>query len=73
MENMASQIGFLANDIIALLGDCGESSVLTIKSKLNVSNTMAFLAIGWLSREGKVYIRKEGDDFLVGIERNEHL
>ncbi len=64
--NMTNQTGFLAADICNMLNDCGETSVLTLKSKLNVSNTLIYLAIGWLLREGKVYIKKEGDDYLVG-------
>lgn len=64
---MTNRIGFIAIDICNMLKDCGEVSVLKIRSRLNISNTLVFLAIGWLSREGKVYIRKEGDDYLVGL------
>ncbi len=64
---MTNQIGFLAVDIYNMLKDCGEVSVLTVKSKLNVSNTQVYLAIGWLLREGKLDIKKEGDDYLVKL------
>ena len=69
MENMVKQVGFLAGDICNLLNDYGEVSVLTIRSKLNISNTLVYLTIGWLLREGKVYIKKEEDDYLVGLVR----
>lgn len=67
MEDMINQIGFLSGDIYNLLCDCGESSILTIKSKLNISNTMTCMAMGWLLREGKIYIRKDKDDYMIGI------
>ncbi len=67
MKDMTNQIGFLAIDICNMLKDSGEVSVLRIRSGLNVSNTLVFLAIGWLSREGRVHIRKEGDDYLVWL------
>ena len=68
MEKMISQIGFLSKDICNLLADCGETSVLTIKTRLNISNTMVYLSLGWLLREGKVFIKKNGDEYLVGLE-----
>ena len=67
MEDMVNHIGFLSGDIYKLLCDYGESSILTIKSKLNISNTVAYMAMGWLLREGKIYIRKDKDDYMVGL------
>ena len=64
---MLEQIGFLSSDIIEILKEHNELSVLAIRTRLGVSNTSVYLAIGWLLREGKVNLRKGEKDFTVGL------
>lgn len=51
---MHHEIGQAAGEIWSYLGARGESSVLKIRSDLKYSQTLLHLALGWLSREGKI-------------------
>ena len=49
-------IGNAAGAIWNYLSVNGESTPIKIKAELGLSNTMLYLAIGWLAREEKVSI-----------------
>ncbi|MDR1522415.1 MAG: winged helix-turn-helix domain-containing protein [Endomicrobium sp.] len=53
---MQSSIGLLAGDIWKYLIENGDSSTIKIRVSLGISNTMLYLALGWLSREDKINI-----------------
>ena len=53
---MVDRIGAVAGDIWKYLSENGESSPIKIKANLGLSNTMLYLALGWLARENKVNI-----------------
>ena len=53
---MQNRIGMAAGQIWHFLDENGESTPIKIKAHLGLSNTMLYLALGWLSREGKVNI-----------------
>jgi hypothetical protein len=56
MDEISSKIGLTAGDIWHYLSENGKSSPIKIKSVLGISNTMLYLALGWLSREDKVIV-----------------
>ena len=49
-------IGKTAGEIWEYVGDNGPSTAIKIKSALGISNTLLYLALGWLAREDKVTI-----------------
>ena len=54
---MQDRIGMAAGQIWHFLDENGEESTpIKIRAHLGLSNTMLYLALGWLSREGKVNI-----------------
>ncbi len=53
---MKDRIGCVAGQIWHLLNEQGELTPIKIKAQLGLSNTMLYLALGWLSRENKVNI-----------------
>ncbi|MDR2192703.1 MAG: winged helix-turn-helix domain-containing protein [Endomicrobium sp.] len=55
---MIDQVGFSAGLIWQFLYENGESSPIKIKASLGLSNTLLYLALGWLAREGKVNIAR---------------
>jgi hypothetical protein len=60
MDEMSSKIGLTAGDIWYYLSENGKSSSpIKIKSVLGISNTMLYLALGWLSREDKIIIEQD--------------
>ena len=53
---MKDRIGVVAGQIWHLLNEQGELTPIKIKAQLGLSNTMLYLALGWLSREDKLNI-----------------
>jgi hypothetical protein len=51
---MHHEIGHAAGEVWSYLTPQGECSVLKIRSDLKYSQTLLFLSLGWLSREGKI-------------------
>ena len=49
-------IGKIAGDIWKYVSDNGPSTSIKIKSALGISNTLLYLALGWLAREDKITI-----------------
>jgi hypothetical protein len=53
---MWHDIGQTAGLVLGFLSERGESSSLQIRSSLKISQTLLFLSLGWLAREGKIDI-----------------
>ncbi|MDR3111968.1 MAG: winged helix-turn-helix domain-containing protein [Elusimicrobiota bacterium] len=51
-----SEIGFAAGEIWKYLSEHGQVTSIKIKISLELSNTMLYLALGWLARENKIDI-----------------
>ena len=51
---MQDEIGLTAGQVWEFLDGRGETSSLQIRSSLKITQTMVFLALGWLEREGKI-------------------
>jgi len=64
---MSEEVGLLAGKIWNLLNATGEVSVLVLKTRLGVTNSLLYLALGWLMREEKIYIKKQMKDYRVGL------
>ncbi|MBL0350552.1 MAG: winged helix-turn-helix domain-containing protein [Elusimicrobia bacterium] len=53
---MHHEIGQAGGLVLEYLTRQGESSALQIRSDLRLTQTLLYLALGWLSREGKIDI-----------------
>ncbi|MCL2485368.1 MAG: winged helix-turn-helix domain-containing protein [Endomicrobia bacterium] len=56
MSEITDRVGYAAGEIWRYLSENGESTPIKIKANLGLSNTMLYLALGWLAREDKVNI-----------------
>lgn len=57
---MNENIGINAGRIWKYLEEKGESKVIKMKRELNLSTAEAYLALGWLAREGNVLFIQKG-------------
>ena len=63
-------IGSIAGEIWRYLEVNGTSTVIKLKSGVGVPNSILYLAIGWLSREGQINISEYGHTFKVSIKNS---
>lgn len=61
-------IGILAGEIWKYLSEHGETDEIHLKLALNTSNTLLFLALGWLAREEKVAINRDKNSCRVKLK-----
>lgn len=60
MDNFSQEIGIVAGKIWNCLNEQnGEIDVIKLKNSLEVTNSILFLALGWLLREDKIIIVNE--------------
>ena len=64
---MNENIGLNAGKIWKYLAEKGESKIIKLKKELNLSSEEAYLALGWLAREGNVVFSKKGLSLLVKL------
>ncbi|MBI4396151.1 MAG: winged helix-turn-helix domain-containing protein [Elusimicrobia bacterium] len=67
---MWNDIGQLAGDVWRYLDLHGETSTLKLRSSLKISQSLLFLALGWLGREGKIHIVSSDRGYRVSIKRH---
>jgi DNA-binding MarR family transcriptional regulator len=65
---ITNEIGLNAGKIWNLLNEQGEHPVNEIAGKLKMSDSDLKMAIGWLSREGKIYHFVDGGEWLIGLK-----
>jgi hypothetical protein len=65
---MVNRIGTAAGEIWKYLHENGESSPIKIKASLGLSNTMLYLALGWLAREDKVNIAQHEYSYKISLK-----
>lgn len=68
MTEMIDRVGFAAGEIWKYLLENGESSPIKIKANLGLSNTMLYLALGWLAREDKVNIVQQDYSYKISLK-----
>ena len=65
---MQSSIGLIAGDIWKYLIENGDSSTIKIRVSLGISNTMLYLALGWLSRQDKINIISTDYSYKISLK-----
>jgi hypothetical protein len=66
---MDEKIGSLSGEIWQYLSTNGPVTVLKLKSCLAVPNSLLFLALGWLAREGKIKITQTEPVLTVALKQ----
>lgn len=66
---MQDEIGQTAGLVWEFLDINGESSTLQIRSSLKITQTLLFLSLGWLAREGKVQLLYRDRCYWVSLRR----
>lgn len=64
---MLNEIGLTAGDIWRHLDTNGTTSLSQLKVKLDWSETLILMGIGWLAREDKVVVEKSGRGYTVSL------
>lgn len=64
---MEADIGHTAGIIWRHLSERGESSLSKLKQETKVSDQILFMAVGWLAREGKLEITRDGRSVMVRL------
>ncbi|MDR1952192.1 MAG: winged helix-turn-helix domain-containing protein [Elusimicrobiota bacterium] len=68
-DDIKTAIGLASGEIWNYLSKNGDSSFVEIKSDLELSNTMFCLALGWLAREDKIYIKEfEHNNYIISLK-----
>jgi len=65
---MEALIGSIAGKIWQYLNEHGEATILEIKFALGYSNSLIFLALGWLTRENKINLVESDRTYRVSLK-----
>lgn len=65
---MIYEIGETAGKVWQVLNDNGESTFVKVKKKVGDSSELLHQAIGWLAREDKLTISKEGSSVKLSLK-----
>ncbi len=70
---MITEIGIVAGEIWQLLDSEGSMRLKEINGKVERSEYLILMSLGWLSREGHVILDKEEDDFIVTLRDKKEI
>jgi hypothetical protein len=66
MADTITQIGLIAGEIWHFIDDKGgESTISEVLNSLNHPREFTLLSLGWLTREGQVFLEDKNGDFKV--------
>jgi hypothetical protein len=66
---MDALIGATAGKIWNYLTGNGSTTSMKIKADLGISNSLLYLSLGWLAREGKIEIAETNDVFKISLRK----
>lgn len=66
---MITEIGIVAGEIWHYLDAHAEASFSDVVAGIQRSRDVALMSLGWLSREGHVIVRQDGQEFRVALRR----
>jgi len=64
---MQDEIGNAAGVVWEFLDQHGDTALVTLKERTGLSEGILFMALGWLAREEKVNLLKEGRTIRVSL------
>ena len=66
---MITEIGIVAGEIWHYLDEHRDVRFSQVVAGIDRPRDLALMSLGWLSREGHVVVRQEGDDLRVELRR----
>jgi len=66
---MLSEIGITSGQIWKYLDKNGEVTALKLKSALGITNTVLYMGIGWLAREGKINVAEYAKGYKISLKK----
>lgn len=64
---MVENIGIDAGKVWTRLEEKGRMNVRDLRNDIKLTERDTFAAIGWLAKEGKITLEKDGRDFFVEL------
>lgn len=68
---MITEIGIVAGEIWQYLEKYNEATLSQIVKSIDRERDLVMMSLGWLGREGHIFITKEGDDYKITFRRKE--
>jgi len=68
---MITQIGIVAGEIWQLLETSRSMRLKDITSRLDRPDSLIYMSLGWLSREGHILLKGQDSDFKVTLREKE--
>jgi hypothetical protein len=65
---MQEKIGITAGHVWEYLYNHGPVTAIKLKSELGISNTLLYLALGWLGREDKIIITESAHSNKISLK-----
>ncbi len=66
---MITEIGIVAGEVWQYLEKYAEATLSQIASAIKRERDIVLLSLGWLGREGHVFIKKEGDEYRITFQK----
>ena len=66
---MISKIGITAGKIWKYIDKNSEVTALKLKSVLGITNTVLYMGVGWLAREGKIRIVEYAKGYKISLKK----
>ncbi|OQA91571.1 MAG: hypothetical protein BWY26_00839 [Elusimicrobia bacterium ADurb.Bin231] len=66
---MIDTIGEIAGKIWHYLDENGEVTNLKLKTALGITNTVLYMGLGWLAREGKIDIVESAKNYKISLKK----
>ena len=64
---MMEEVVKVPGKVWAYLSEHGETSVYKLKKELNLPDSVLYIGIGWLAKEGKLEIKRDGGSLKVKL------
>ena len=68
---MITEIGIIAGEVWQYLEKYSEATLSKIAKAIKRERDLVLLSLGWLGREGHVFIKKEGDEYTVTFQKKQ--
>jgi len=70
MPDTITQVGLVAGKIWHFINDKGgEAALSVLLSSINHNQQVVLMGLGWLAREGQVFLEEKDSDFKVVIKK----
>ncbi len=66
---MITELGIAAGDIWHYLDQKGESMLSRLGGGLDKPREIILMSLGWLAREGHIFLKAEGSDYRISFLR----